>query len=58
MVVREQHFWSASYGDHLEAVPGGSRRVDMRMLLHVHLPHLTITPALAAVPLPWYIEAD
>jgi len=58
MIVREQHFWSASYGDHLELVLGVLRRADVRMLLHVHLPHLTITPALAALLLPWYFEAD
>ena len=56
VVIRAAHFWAASYGKHLTPVVGGSFQLSMRELAYVHLPHLTLSSALSAMPLPWYFE--
>ena len=56
VVIRAAHFWAASYGKHLTPVVGGSFKISLRELAFVHLPHLNLTSALSAMPLPWYFE--
>ena len=56
VVIRADHFWAASYGKHLTPIVGGSFQVSLRELAYVHMPHLVLSAALSAMPLPWYFE--